>query len=234
MGNSKTTIIKSTRERQPIRAFGKHTLKGTSLKEALCGISHQCVWDSHSRKAAPVISSQRILYRYTGFYFGKELIPNTVYVSLDGTGQLTGNYKKALHSTTFFKPVSLAGVTMAGRRMTYVVFAFTLLSAGLGEETECPSLENTYAVTDVLSAMNKLLTILAQEVRELRSQVVESCTAKDNETMACATAAEEAETAGANGKKLEEPPPLNMEHNLPDGGIEAAGGENGTAEGETA
>ncbi|XP_047493265.1 uncharacterized protein LOC125041914 [Penaeus chinensis] len=118
---------------------------------------------------------------------------------------------------------------MAGRRMTYAIFALTLLCAGLGEETECPSQENSYAVTEVLSAMNKLLNILAEEVRELRSQVVESCTAKDNETLTCATEAGLADTTGGDDK-----PPLNTEHSLPDGGDEAADGGNGAAEGDTA
>ncbi|XP_063591497.1 uncharacterized protein LOC134768606 [Penaeus indicus] len=124
---------------------------------------------------------------------------------------------------------------MAGRGMTYAVFALTLLCASLGEETECPSLENTHAVTGVLRAMNKLLTILAKEVRELRSQVVKSCTAKNSGTLGCATEAGLAERPGGDEKPL-----LNMEHRLPDGedkaaeGDTAADGKGDTAEGETA
>lgn len=91
---------------------------------------------------------------------------------------------------------------MAARKMTCVfVFALSLSSVALGEETGCPVLENTHAVTEVLGAMNKLLSILANEVRELRAEVGETCTAKENDTLACAAADGGAGAAGVDGKE---------------------------------
>ncbi|XP_027207514.2 uncharacterized transmembrane protein DDB_G0289901 [Penaeus vannamei] len=117
---------------------------------------------------------------------------------------------------------------MAARKMTCVfVFALSLSSVALGEETGCPVLENTHAVTEVLGAMNKLLSILANEVRELRAEVGETCTAKENDTLACAAA-----DGGAGAAGVDEGAPLSSGHSLPDGGDGAADGENGTAGGE--
>lgn len=71
---------------------------------------------------------------------------------------------------------------MTRRETCFVAVAiFVLVYGALGDEPGCPK-RTTCAMTEVLVNMNKLLHVLTSEIQDLRSQVRESCQAKEEPT----------------------------------------------------
>ncbi|XP_042872185.1 uncharacterized protein LOC122253302 [Penaeus japonicus] len=119
---------------------------------------------------------------------------------------------------------------MAGRLLKYLALVLALVSASLGEETQCPDKGNSLAVADVLSAMNKLLSVLAREVRSLKSQVEESCWPRENETLSCAP--EDGGLSRDDGNDTHEEETDDLDDETADGEDGTADGEDGTADGQ--